>query len=108
MARRLPPQYEGWEALDRDLRSRPTPELIHEIQDGPPQRRLAALSVIDLDDVAPDTIEDWLRTLPDVEANELAGAIPALRPSLTCHDGLRWVNVACRAYERRRLPTFLA
>jgi hypothetical protein len=84
-----------------------TPDLVHEIQDGAPDRRLAALSVIDLADVEPKTIEDWVRTLPDVEANELAGAIPAQRPHAGCSEDLRWVRVARLGYERRRLPTFL-
>lgn len=84
-----------------------TPELVNEVQDGSPERRLAALSVIDLTEVAPTTIEDWIRTLPDAEANELAGAIPAQRPHATCSDDLRWVEVARLGYEQRRLPTFL-
>ncbi len=84
-----------------------TPELVTEIQDGPPHRRLAALSVIDLTDVAPSTIEDWIRTLPDPEANELAGAIPAQRPHSSCAEDVRWVDVARLGYEARRLPTFL-
>lgn len=84
-----------------------TPELVSEIQDGSPERRLAALSVIDLADVAPSTVEDWIRTLPDAEANELAGAIPAQRPHSSCKEDLRWVDVARLGYERRKLPTFL-
>lgn len=84
-----------------------TPELVLEIQDGPPDRRLAALSVIDLSDVAPQTVEDWIRMLPDAEANELAGAIPAQRPHAGCAEDLRWVEVARLGYEKRRLPTFL-
>lgn len=78
-----------------------------EVQDGPPHRRLAALSVIDLTEVAPQTIEDWIRALPDAEANELAGAIPAQRPHASCGEDLRWVEVARLGFERRRLPTFL-
>lgn len=84
-----------------------TPELVLEIQDGPPDRRLAALSVIDLGDVASETIADWIRTLPDPEANELAGAIPAQRPQAGCAEDLRWVQVARLGYEKRGLPTFL-
>jgi hypothetical protein len=84
-----------------------TPELIAEIQDGPPERRLAALSVIDLAEVDLRIIEDWIRTLPDTEANELAGAIPAQRPHATCSEDLRWIEVARLGYEARRLPTFL-
>lgn len=84
-----------------------TPELVLEIQDGSPERRLAALSVIDLADVASETIEDWVRHLPDAEANELAGAIPAQRPLSGCEEDLRWVEVARLGYEERRLPTFL-
>ena len=84
-----------------------TPELVTEIQDGSPDRRLAALSVIDLGDVAPSTVEDWIRTLPDPEANELAGAIPAQRVHSNCHEDARWVEVARLGYEKRRLPTFL-
>lgn len=84
-----------------------TAELIDEVQDGAPARRLAALSVIDLGEVPPETIEDWIRTLPDAEANELAGAIPAQRPGASCKEDLRWVEVARLGYERRRLPTFL-
>ena len=78
-----------------------------EIQDGSPDRRLAALSVIDLADVAQSTIEDWVRTLPDAEANELAGAIPAQRHHADCSEEMRWMRVARLGYEHRRLPTFL-
>jgi len=84
-----------------------TADLVAEVQDGAPARRLAALSVIDLAEVSPSTIEDWIRTLPDPEANELAGAIPAQRPGASCQEDLRWVEVARLGYERRRLPTFL-
>jgi hypothetical protein len=84
-----------------------TPELVAEIQDGPPDRRLAALSVIDLGGVEPRIVEDWIRTLPDAEANELAGAIPAQRPQSTCAEDARWTEVARLGYEERRLPTFL-
>lgn len=84
-----------------------TPELVAEIQDGSPERRLAALSVIDLSEVAPSTIEDWIRTLPDAEANELAGAIPVQRVHSSCAEDVRWVDVARLGYEERRLPTFL-
>ena len=84
-----------------------TPELIEEIQDGPPDRRLAALSVIDLAEVDQAIVEDWIRTLADAEANELAGAIPVQRVHASCDDDLRWVEVARLGYERRRLPTFL-
>ncbi|MFN8508434.1 MAG: hypothetical protein U0547_12850 [Dehalococcoidia bacterium] len=107
MERRLPPQYAGWQTHEPALRRMTTPELVMEIQDGPPDRRLAALSVIDLADVAQDTLEDWIRTLPEAEANELAGAIPASRPNATCADDLRWVDLARKGYDRRRLPTFL-
>ena len=84
-----------------------TPELIAEVQDGPPDRRLAALSVIDLSEVDQTQIEDWIRVLPDPEVNELAGAIPAQRVHSGCNDDLRWVEVARLGYERRHLPTFL-
>ncbi len=78
-----------------------------EIQDGSPDRRLAALSVIDLAEVAQPTVEDWVRTLPEPEANELAGAIPAQRPQADCVEEMRWVALARLGYERRGLPTFL-
>jgi hypothetical protein len=107
MERRLPEQYAGWQAHEPALRRMTTPELIAEIQDGPPERRLAALSVIDLAEVDLRIIEDWIRTLPDTEANELAGAIPAQRPHATCSEDLRWIEVARLGYEARRLPTFL-
>lgn len=107
MERRLPPQYDGWQQHEPSFRKLSTPELVSEVQDGSPERRLAALSVIDLTEVAPATIEDWIRTLPDAEANELAGAIPAQRPHATCADDLRWVEVARAGYEQRHLPTFL-
>lgn len=84
-----------------------TAELIAEVQDGPPDRRLAALSVIDLSGVDQGQIEDWIRVLPDPEVNELAGAIPAQRAHAGCHDDLRWAEVARLGYARRRLPTFL-
>jgi hypothetical protein len=107
MERRLPPEYTGWQKHEPALRRMTAPELIQEIQDGPPDRRLAALSVIDLADVDPAIVEDWIRTLPNAEANELAGAIPAQRAHSSCEDDLRWVEVARLGYERRKLPTFL-
>jgi len=106
-ARRLPPEYAGWQAHETVFRRLTTPELVQEIQDGSPERRLAALSVIDLAEVAPVTIEDWIRTLPDAEANELAGAIPVQWPHAGCSEDVRWVSVARLGYEQRRLPTFL-
>lgn len=84
-----------------------TPELIEEILDGPPDRRVAAISVIDLGEVPQDMVEDWIRTLPDTEAHELAGAIPAQRYHATVEDDLRWVRTALLGYERRQLATFL-
>lgn len=107
MERRLPPEYAGWQEHESSLRRMSTPELIQEIQDGPPDRRLAALSVIDLSEVDLAIIQDWIRTLPDAEANELAGAIPVQRPHATCEEDLRWVSIAQAGYEARRLPTFL-
>ncbi len=107
MERRLPEQYAGWQEHEPALRRMTTPELVAEIQDGPPDRRLAALSVIDLGEVDLRIIEDWIRTLPEAEANELAGAIPAQRPHATCAEDVRWIEVARLGYEARRLPTFL-
>lgn len=107
MERRLPLEYDGWQQHEPAFRRLSTHELVSEIQDGSPDRRLAALSVIDLSEVAPTTVQDWIRTLPDAEANELAGAIPAQRVHGSCRDDLRWVDVARAGYERRRLPTFL-
>lgn len=107
MTRRIPPEYRGWEALQAGFRRLSTPELIAEVQDGAPANRLAALSVINLHEVPQATIEDWIGTLPDTEANELAGAIPVQRGDASCHEGSRWVEVALLGYERRRLPTFL-
>lgn len=106
MERRIPPEYTGWQEFESAFRRLSTPELVTEVQDGSPERRLAALSVIDLAEVAPTTIEDWIRTLPDTEANELAGAIPSsARPFLRAED-VRWVDVARMGYEERRLPRF--
>lgn len=107
MTRRLPAQYEGWEGHERAFRRLQTAELVREVQDGPPDRRLAALSVIDLADVPLATIEDWIGNLPDPEANELAGAIPAQRPHASCKEDLHWVDIAALGYAKRRLPTFL-
>ncbi|MEO6397693.1 MAG: hypothetical protein ABIP13_04430 [Tepidiformaceae bacterium] len=107
MERRLPPQYDGWQQFEAAFRRLSTHDLVSQIQDGSPDRRLAALSVIDLGEVPAATVHDWIRTLPDAEANELAGAIPAQRVHGSCHDDLRWVEVARLGYERRRLPTFL-
>lgn len=107
MERRLPPEYAGWQDHESAFRRLSTPELVHEIQDGSPERRLAALSVIDLADVAQPTIEDWIRTLPDAEANELAGGIPVQRPHSNCAEDVRWVEIARLGFEHRRLPTFL-
>lgn len=107
MERRLPPEYTGWQQHESLFRRMTTPELVTEVQDGSPDRRLAALSVIDLAEVSPLTVEDWIRTLPDAEANELAGAIRAQRAHASCHEDARWVEVARLGYEKRRLPTFL-
>jgi hypothetical protein len=63
--------------------------------------------VIDLADVATETIRDWIRALPVPEANELAGAIPAQRPHARIADDLRWVELARFGFERRKLATFL-
>lgn len=103
----LPAEYQGWGAHEQALRRLSTPELIEEILDGPPDRRLAAISVIDLADVPRATIEDWIRTLPDPEANELAGAIPAQRVHASVAEDQRWVDLSRLGYEFRRLPTFL-
>lgn len=84
-----------------------TAELVAEIQDGPPPRRLAALSVIDPTAVDQQVLEDWIRTLPDAEANELAGAIAARQPNASCAEEVRWIEVAQIGYEARHLPTFL-
>src|SRR5438552_18120178 len=62
MERRLPPEYAGWQKNEAAFRRLRTPELVVEIQDGSPDRRLAALSVIDLAEVAQSTVEDWIRT----------------------------------------------
>ncbi len=105
--RKLPPQYDGWQEHEIAFRRLTVTELIAEIQDGPPDRRLAALSVIDLSEVNQDQIEDWIRVLPDAEVNEFAGAIPAQRPYSSCEDDLRWAEVARIGYGKRRLPTFL-
>ena len=105
--RRLPPEYSGWQNHEAAFRRLSTPELVQEVQDGSPERRLAALSVIDLAEVSLPTIEDWIRTLPDAEANELAGAIPVQRRHSNCEEDARWVDVARMGYEARRLPTFL-
>lgn len=107
MERRLPSEYDGWQQHEPAFRRLSTHELVSEIQDGSPDRRLAALSVIDLSEVPPATVQDWIRTLPDAEANELAGAIPAQRVHGSCRDDFRWVEVARLGYEARRLPTFL-
>jgi hypothetical protein len=107
MERRLPPEYAGWQEFEARFRQSSTPDLVQEIQDGAPQRRLAALSVINLSEVTDQTIRDWIQTLPEPEANELAGAIPAQRAHATCEEERRWVKVASLGYEIRRLPTFL-
>ncbi|MBE7517744.1 MAG: hypothetical protein HS107_00685 [Thermoflexaceae bacterium] len=107
MDRRLPAEYDGWQVFEAGFRRMTTPELVQEIQDGSPERRLAALSVIDLAEVAPETLEDWVRHLPAAEAHELAGAIPAQRPGSSCDEDRRWVDLARLGYEERRLPTFL-
>lgn len=107
MGRRLGAEYDGWQSFEAAFRRMSTPELVQEIQDGAPERRLAALSVIDLSEVAVETIEDWVRHLPDPEANELAGAIPAQRPGTSCDEDLRWTEITRLGYEERRLPAFL-
>ena len=105
--RRLPKHYEGYQQYEAPFRRLSAAELVAEIQDGPPERRLAALSVIDLREVEMSQIEDWIRVLPDAEVNELAGAIPSQRPHSTCADEVRWAEVARMGYGKRRLPTFL-
>lgn len=105
--RKLPVEYRGWDELRPSLRKRATAELVAAVQDGDPATRLAALSVINLREVPQVTVEDWVRTLPDPEANELAGAIPAQRGDANCHEDVRWVDAAMFGYERRTLPTFL-
>lgn len=107
MRRRLPPEYAGWESHETAFRRMATPELILEVQDGPPDRRLAALAAINLAQVPRQTIEDWLAQLPDAEANELAGAIPVQRPLSTCEDEWRWAELAGLGFRQRGLPTFL-
>jgi len=107
MERRLPPEYDRWQDHEPAFRRMATPDLVAEIQDGPPDRRLAALSVIDLSGVDQRVIEDWIRTLPEAEANELAGAIPVQRAQASCTEDVRWVEVARLGYEARGLPTFL-
>lgn len=107
MQRNLPPEYAGWDTQHSDLRDLSTLQLIEEIQDGPPDRRLAAIAAIDLEDVPDPTIADWIRTLPDPEANELAGAMPAQRPHASPEADARWMKLARLGYEQRRLPTFL-
>lgn len=107
MERRLPPQYAGWQDHEAAMRRLSTPELIAEVQDGPPDRRLAALSVIDLAAVDPAIVRDWIRTLPDAEANELAGAMPVLAAEGSCSDDARWAGLAREGYAARLLPTFL-
>lgn len=107
MKRNLPEEYAGWEQHRVALRRMSSAELIQEVQDGPPDRRLAAMSVIDLEAVPNEIVVDWIRTLPDPEANELAGAIPAQRPHASVESDSRWIQLARLGYERRRLPTFL-
>lgn len=107
MERRLPEEYDGWQQHEGEMRRMTTPELVAEVQDGPPDRRLAALSVINLASVEPSIVRDWVRTLPDAEANELAGAIPVLSPDGSCEDDARWSALAREGFEVRRLPTFL-
>lgn len=107
MDRLLAPEYAGWQRHEPELRRMSTAELICEIQDGPPDRRLAALAVIDLAEVPLQIIEEWLRTLPDTEVNELAGAIPVQRSEVSAEDEAKWVEVARQGYERRRIATFL-
>lgn len=107
MSRPLPPEYADWERHEPELRRLSTPELIEEIQDGAPDRRLAALAVIDLAEVPQQIIEDWIRILPDPEVNELAGAMPVQRPDAPVQEDLRWAETARLGFERRRIATFL-
>ena len=81
-----------------------TPDLVAEVQDGRPDRRLAALSVIDLAGVPPEVVEDWIRTLPDAEANELAGAIPVQRAHASCAEDVRWVASRVRVSNAGACP----
>ncbi|MCS7294530.1 MAG: hypothetical protein NZ761_03945 [Dehalococcoidia bacterium] len=107
MDRLVPPEYAGWQRHEPELRRMTTAQLIDEIQDGPPDRRLAALAVIDLAEVPLPVIEDWIRILPEAEVNELAGAIPVQRPNTSAEEEAKWVEVARLGYERRRVATFL-
>lgn len=107
VTRKLPAEYTGWEQHEPEMRRRSTRELVAEIQDGPPARRLAAMSVVDLAAVEADTVRDWIRTLPEAEANELAGAMPVQRPHAPVAEDRRWAELARFGFERRLLPTFL-
>lgn len=104
----LPREYAGWQELEPVFRRLRTPELIEEIQDGGPERRLAALAVIDLADVPLEVVAEWIRALPDVEANELAAAMPVGRLIGSCDEDTCWALLTRAAYDLRRLPAFLA
>ena len=107
MGRTLPVAYAGWQEHRAELKVWPTAQLVREVQDGPPARRMAALSVIHVTDLSQELLEDWVRTLPEPEANELLGAITARQANSSCRDALRWAAAGRLGYERRRLPTFL-
>lgn len=107
MGRTLPVAYAGWQDHRAELKAWPTAQLVREVQDGPPARRMAALSVLHVTDLSQELLEDWVRTLPEPEANELLGAITARQTNSSCRDALRWAAAGRLGYERRRLPTFL-
>lgn len=107
VARPLPPEYAGWEALARTLRGQPISALIVAIGGPEPAERLAALTVIDIAGVLPGTLLDWIRTLPDSEANQIAGAVQAAIAGADCREALRWAGFARIGYEQRGLATFL-
>ena len=59
MGRTLPSIYDGWQAERAELRLLPTAALVREVQDGPPARRMAALSVIHVTELPQELLEDW-------------------------------------------------
>jgi hypothetical protein len=107
VAQTLGPEYDGWKAERVAMRDFSTEALAREVLDGPPARRMAALSLVHVTELSQELLEDWVRTLPVPEANELLGAITARQENSGCRDALRWAAAGRLGYERRRLPTFL-
>ncbi|MFN0094038.1 MAG: hypothetical protein ACKVVT_04585 [Dehalococcoidia bacterium] len=107
MPRPFPPAYANWERLVPAMRSLAPADLASEVTSSDPARRMAALAVVDIATTSPGALLEWVRTLPDVEANTIAGAIQVQVEASDCRELLRWAGIARVGYEQRGLATYL-